>query len=155
MGENGLTKEEQLLLKEYEIGEKLRDSYFRTSWVTTSIILPICFSLIGLSYTDSLLSLERWALIPLAITSFFLGCFWRWYIWRYAVILASILRRAREIEKELGLKLHNKIHEEDIARTKYRGLRRAFWLNNIMLFLLLIAWVVRIIFAPLAWAYSD
>ena len=150
MGENDLSKEEQLLLKEYEIGEKLRDSYFRTSWVTTSIILPICFGLIGLSYTDSLLSLGSFALIPLAIASLFLAIFWRWYIWRYAVILRAIYFRTRDIEKKLGLKLHNTIHDEDIARTKYHGLRRAFWLNNIMLLLLGIAWTVRIFVAPLA-----
>ena len=53
------------LLKEYEIGEQLRESYFKNSWVVTSIILPVSFGLIGVSYTERLLELNFRGLIPL------------------------------------------------------------------------------------------
>jgi len=90
-----------IALKEYAFAENLRESYFKNSWVATSVILPISFGLVGLSYQQPLLSLCSVQLLPLALTSVFLFIFWFWYIRRYAKYLKIIYTRFWDLEDKL------------------------------------------------------
>ena len=58
MSKNKSNREKEILLKEYDTGQKLRTDYFNRIWAVASIILPICFGLIGLSYTKEVFNLE-------------------------------------------------------------------------------------------------
>ncbi len=145
-----ITKEQrEAFLKEYEIGEQLRNSYFTNSWVSTSIILPISFGLIGFSFSSQeLLGLEWFKLIPLMLASVFLYIFWLWYVTRYGDVMKSIYERLWYIEETLGMSLHSCIREKDKTRKLYR-FRTIRVLNLLMLLLLVLAWCSRLYFAPL------
>jgi len=134
-----LDKKEYIALKEYEFGDKLRESYFKNSWVATSILLSICFGLIGLSFTEWTINLSWVALLPLASASFSLCIFWVWYVFRYAHYLKIIFGRLQMLEKTLGMSLHRRIEEK---RTK--GLRRLKTLNCFTLVMLALTWGLRL-----------
>jgi hypothetical protein len=66
MSEKELEKRDKIALREYGFAERLRESYFTNSWVATSIILPVSFGLVGLSYTEPVVHLHGLQLLPLA-----------------------------------------------------------------------------------------
>jgi len=134
-----LGKKEYIALKEYEFGDKLRESYFKNSWVATSILLPMCFGLIGLSFTEWAIKLSWVELLPLAVASFSLLIFWAWYVSRYAHYLKIIFERLQMLEKTLGMYLHRGIEEK---RTK--GLRRLKALNRLTMGMLALTWALRL-----------
>jgi len=144
MEKEKLNKKEHIALREYNFAEKLRESYFRTSWVAASIILPVCFSLIGLSYAEWLVNLRWFQLLPLAFASIFLGIFWYLHIFRYANYMKIIYGRLQELETMFGMNLHTKIKRE--ARGGWRSLK---FINFLTLVLLIAAWVARLYLAYL------
>ncbi len=136
--------EKKILLKEYEIGEKLRDSYFKNSWVVTSIILPISFGLVGFSYSEQILRLPSIALFPLMLASLSLYGFWYFYIFRYAGFLSTIFETLQTIEVRLELELETSLHRNIHNKDKHKGMLRM--LNNVAGGLLIAVWVFRLVF---------
>jgi len=134
-----LTREKYLALKEYAFGDKLRESYFRSSWTATSIILPICFGLVGLSYAQWLVNASWLMMLPLACASLFLSVSWFWYVSRYAGYLKIIYGRLQVLESTLTFDLHKKIAKED-----KKGFSSLKYLKWVMLVLLIVAWVLRL-----------
>jgi len=147
--EKDLSKIEQIALKEYEFADKLRENYFTSSWVATSIILPISFGLIGASYVDELLGLCWWQLVPLMLASIFLYLFWIGYIIRYAGYMKSIYKRSKELEQVLNMRLHSSIEQGD-NKKGYRRMKSLRCLNIVMLILLIVAWLWRLSLAPMS-----
>lgn len=144
-----LTKEQrEVLLKEYEIAEQLRNSYFSNSWVSTSIVLPITFGLVGVSFSiEPLLELTWQELIPLMLTSIFLCLFWLCYVGRYGAILSVIYERQRTIEVQLQMSLHRSIYEDKKPKFFRKGLIKK--LNFIIILLLIFVWLLRLYFSPI------
>ena len=144
MGENETSREEKLALEEYDFGEKLRSDYFKHSWLATSILLPVCFSFVALSYTESLLNL-RFELLPLALASIFLYIVWFWYDWRYTCFMKIIYARLQELEENpLNMNLHRKIRDEDPTKdSRRKSLGTLKWS---ILFTLIIVWILRMFF---------
>jgi hypothetical protein len=143
MSKNKFTKEEELALKEYDFGEKLRSDYFKHCWVATSILLPVCFTLVALSYTDGLLNLRWYELLPLALASIFLYIIWFWYDWRYSGYMKIIYQRLRELEKDhlSQMNLYSKIDAEDPAKCcKWKSLGT---LKRLIFILLVLVWGLR------------
>ena len=149
MTEKELSKQEQIALKEYEFADKLRENYFTSSWVATSIILPISFGIIGVSYTDTLLGLNACQLIPLMLASTFLYLFWVGYVVRYAGYMKSLYERFKELEKSLGMNLHRLIDERDDKKGVLRA-NSLRYLNIAMFILLVVAWLLRLLLAPIS-----
>lgn len=147
MSEKKLTREEQLALKEYEFGDKLRSDYFKHCWIATSILLPVCFSFLALSYTESLSDLQ-FKLIPLALASIFVYFVWFWYDWRYSGHIQTIFGRLQTLE-ETTLKsfdLHKRIKREDPTEEKSKEYMKLGKLKWIILVVLIFVWFVRIVF---------
>ena len=104
MKASNLTKEEYMRLKDYEEAEKLRNSYSANSWAMSSIILPICFGLIGVSFLTELLLLKWLQLLPLALASIFLCTFWLFYMRRYGGFMKTTYAQMQYLEKLMGMK---------------------------------------------------
>jgi len=145
MGESKLTREEELALREYDFAEKLRSDYFKHSWVATSILLPVCFSLVALSYTVDLLSLKWFELLPLTFASFFLYIIWYWYDWRYSGYLKTIYRRLQKLEEDvLKFELHKRIKKEDPTGKNCNEWKKLGTLKCLIFFMLILIWLIRI-----------
>jgi len=142
MEDNKLKKEEILAIKEYEFCDTLRESYFKNSWVAMSIILPICFGLVGLSYSEWLIGAKWYVLLPLALASLFLNILVYWWTSRYGEYLKIIYRRMQELEAVLGMKIHTKIKTES-----RKGWYSLLWQKRMMLLFLILAWSARILVA--------
>jgi hypothetical protein len=140
-----LETKDKIALREYGFAEKLRESYFTNSWVATSIILPVSFGLVGLSYTGPVVHLDCLQLLPLALVSMLLYTYWLWYISRYSGYLDVVFTRMREIELVLGMSLHRKIHEK--LHGQFLGcLRRVKTLNYVTFVVLFFIWALRLCF---------
>lgn len=139
-----LSREDRILFKELSLAESLRESYFKHSWVLTSILLPVAFGLVGLSFSEPLLNLDWFELLPLMLTSVLLGCIWFRYVGRYAGYLQSIYNRFKDIEKDLGMNLHSRIDVDDPK--KYH---RLVWVNTAAIASLVVVWGLRLYVAPI------
>ena len=131
---------------EYEEGNKLSIEYFKGSWTANSIFLPICFTLVAVSYYKELLELAGNQLLPLAGASIFLYLYSWAYTNRYASYNRSIWKRLRDIEEKKKMDLHRRIKRDDLARSLRWRLRHV---NTLLLVLLLVAWGIRLYLAPL------
>lgn len=132
-------------IDEYKNGNKLSIEYFKGSWTANSIFLPICFTLVAISYYEGLHDLTWEQLLPLAGASIFLYLYTWAHTNRYAGYSQAIWKRLREIEKERGMYLHCKIKEEDHARVLRWRLRHV---NATLFVLLLVTWTIRLWLAP-------
>lgn len=139
MSEDEDTFMRKIALKEYEFAEKLRNDYFKHSWVSTSIFIPICIGIIAASYTKELIDLPGIKLIPLFLSSLSIYVIWYWYTYRYAGYLKIIYSRFHYLENVLDMYLHTKICHEDRAR-KY-SLK---YLKIVFLILLIVLWLFRL-----------
>ena len=140
-----LSREEELALKEYEFGEELRSDYFKHTWVATPVFLPVCFSLLALSFTKDLLDLREFDLLPLALASVFIYVIWFWYDWRYSCYMKIIYTRLQELEGDpLNMNLHRKIRDED--PTKCNRWRSLGSLKLLILGMLILTWFIRMFF---------
>jgi len=147
MSGNNLSREEQLGLKEYDFADRLRSDYFKHTWVATSVLIPVCFGLVTLSYTPDLLNL-RYELIPLALASICLYVIWSWYDWRYSGYMKTTYRRLRQLEKDTlkPFYLHRKIKDEDPTNKNYNKCRKLGVLKWVMFVGLIAIWALRIFF---------
>jgi len=133
-------------MKEYEIGNELSQSHFKGSWTAYSILIPISLGLIAISYSSSeILKLTWLQLLPLAVASIFLFLYASAFAVRYRGYNDSIFNRLRDIENETGMRLHNVIHKDDMARCCEWRMRD--WKRLLFAFIL-IAWFIRLYFAP-------
>lgn len=151
MLEKELDKSEYMALKEYEFAEKLRESYFREAWVATSILLPLCFSLVGLSYAEWLANMSGMNLLPLALASWSLYLYLLFHTARYGAYLKAIYGRLHELESTTlkgKIGLHTSIKETDKkALSKWKGFgkfRALKYLKALMFFLLIGTWIIRL-----------
>jgi hypothetical protein len=140
ISKNENSAKQNIILKEYGFAEKLRESYFKNSWVATSIILPISWGLVGLSYTEPVLALNWFQLLPLAFASIALFLFWFWYVLRYSGYLNIIYTRFWKLEEQLKMNLHIRIRNEGP-----KSWWRIRYLNIIIGFMLGAAWMLRIL----------
>jgi hypothetical protein len=129
-------------LEEYKEGNKYSQSIIKASWTATSIFLPVCFGLVAVSYSEPLLKLSSISLTPLAMASVSIFLVWWLYTNRYAGYNRSIWKRLREIEGQLGMKLHTAIDKDDKSRRVRWRIRHV---NGIMFFLLIVAWLFRLV----------
>jgi len=142
------TKECKNSLEEYKEGNKLAQEYFKGSWVASSIFFPICFGLIGVSFTKHTLPLEWFELLPLAGASLCLFIFCWGYTNRYAQYSRSIWKRLWEIEakEDLYMGLHHQIKKDDDLRPIHWRIRHLNWaIFGVLVFL----WFLRIWFSTL------
>ena len=141
MSEKKLTAQQEIWLKEYDFAEKLRESYFKNSWVASSILIPISWGLVGLSYTEPVLALDNDLpqLFPLVIASLVIFGFWFWYDERYAGYMKVIYHRFWELEEKLSMNLHRKIRDK--GPSSWWKIR---WLKIVVFALLFFAWLNRL-----------
>lgn len=136
-------EERSIALTEYAQGNELVKHYDTLDWIVGSIFIPISLGLLGLSYTDQAIKQIPSSLIVLAIASISIYFIWLCLDNRYGYFCKIIYSRLREIERQYGMDLHQKIHRIDSAQPFRETRRASFWIKIIGIVLCVI-WFVRI-----------
>lgn len=134
MGKNGLSREEEIILVEYQAAQSSAEHHDTLVWTVTSIIWAGNLALLGLvlNVIDKI-KLKCW-LLAFSV----LGIFLCWSVWKFAEQFNKIKRqkyiRCVEIEEILGMKQHSSLRFSGGQRLRYRiitGMLILLWIGVI------------------------
>ncbi len=109
----------RILITEYQQGNIAAREFDKRSWTVAAIFLPFSLGLIGLSLTKDIIEQGLGVQFLLAFCSVALYSLYVGIDWRHGVWSREIYTRLHQIEKELDMQLHTRIHARD--ELKKRG----------------------------------
>jgi hypothetical protein len=132
---------------EYREANALFRLYFETAWIVEAVSFSVAFAILGLSW-----AVKQWALLSiLAAVSIGLISFGFLIRLGNTFYMDLILKRIRELERQMGLNLHLMIKSKDeeaaLKSPILYSLRKLKYLTIILLVFLVFLWGLRVFLA--------